>query len=335
MDKDIRLISIIIPCYNCSATIRKTLESLLLQNVHNFEVIFIDDGSNDNSYNIAKEILDNTQISYKLIKQKNSGVSVARNKGIDIAKGKYLYFLDADDSIDNNFVEFISNIDNEDFDICFFNYRIHYKDRTINLKNENKYSLSDQGEILKNILNQTFNYHIGSVVIKRNLIKDKNIYFIENCKYGEDQEFLIKSLCNSKVVRVEDYCFFNYCMRDNSAIHKFPKSRIDAINCAIRIEKYVSELYNDEIISDLCKKYVANQILHNIRSFTQVNKINKINKNIKNSLINEIKINKDYIDYLDYMDKLSIKKVLMKFMVKNNLRLYILLHQKLSNLCIK
>lgn len=332
MNKELKIVSIIIPCYNCADSVVNTLESLLNQSVKNFEIIFIDDGSKDDSLNVAKKILKESGLSYKIIQQKNSGVSIARNKGIDVAKGKYLYFLDADDYVEDNFVELISYYDKENFDICFFNYKIHYNDQIINLYNEHNHNMSKVDYIIKNILNQTFNYHIGSVVIKREIINNKNINFIEDCKYGEDQEFVIRCLCNCKSVIVKNIYIFNYCMRQASAIHKFPKSRIDSIYSAIRVEKYIKKIYsNNETMIKLSEKYVANQMLHNIRSFSKINRINRIDNKIKKHLMDVIKSHSNYFRYLDYMEKISVKKILMKFMLEKNLGLYFLLHEKLSN----
>ena len=86
--------SVVIPVYNTEAWIEKTLKAVLGQTFSDFEIILVDDGSTDNSVSIADSF--HTQ-KLKIIKQCNSGVSVARNAGIAEAKGKYIAFLDADD----------------------------------------------------------------------------------------------------------------------------------------------------------------------------------------------------------------------------------------------
>ena len=88
------LFSIIVPLYNKADYIYDTLQSVLGQTYKKFELIVIDDGSNDNSLKIVEEIFDSR---LKIISQKNSGVSAARNKGIAIAKSPWIAFLDADD----------------------------------------------------------------------------------------------------------------------------------------------------------------------------------------------------------------------------------------------
>lgn len=87
--------SVVIPLYNKADTIERTLRSIAQQTYHDFEVIIIDDGSTDGSAEVVQNL--SLKIPLTLIKQKNSGVSVARNKGAEVAHGKFLAFIDADD----------------------------------------------------------------------------------------------------------------------------------------------------------------------------------------------------------------------------------------------
>lgn len=97
------LISVIIPIYNVEKFLDETIQSVLNQSYEEWELILVDDGSADNSVQVAEKYLGDERIS--LIRQKNEGVSIARNRGLSLAKGKYIYFLDSDDSIDANFIE--------------------------------------------------------------------------------------------------------------------------------------------------------------------------------------------------------------------------------------
>ena len=92
-----KLVSIIIPVYNASRFLEETINSIQEQTYSNWEAIFIDDCSSDNSYDIIKQYQKNDK-RIKVIKNKiNNGVAISRNNGIDYAKGEYLCFLDADD----------------------------------------------------------------------------------------------------------------------------------------------------------------------------------------------------------------------------------------------
>ena len=95
------LISIIIPVYNVEKYLRQCLDSVLSQTYTNYEVIMVDDGSTDSSYDICLEysIKDSR---FKSFQKENGGASSARNIGLDKADGKYVFFLDSDDWIDKN-----------------------------------------------------------------------------------------------------------------------------------------------------------------------------------------------------------------------------------------
>ena len=102
--QDNPLVSIIIPVYNVELYVKESIESVLKQTYKNIEIIIVDDGSTDNSLKVCKEVLD-TDKRIKVIHQENQGVVKARNKGIELANGDYIMFVDSDDWIDANMVE--------------------------------------------------------------------------------------------------------------------------------------------------------------------------------------------------------------------------------------
>ena len=96
-------VSIIVPVYNAEKYLERCLQSILQQNMTDFELICINDGSTDRSNDILKQCVQKDQ-RVRLIEQKNQGVSVARNHGIDAASGEYIAFIDADDWVDTDFL---------------------------------------------------------------------------------------------------------------------------------------------------------------------------------------------------------------------------------------
>ena len=97
------LVSIIIAVYNGVKTIEKSVQSAQCQTYENVEIIVVDDGSTDETFSTVKRIADR-DVRVKLVHQKNSGVSAARNRGIEEANGKYICFLDADDAYTDQYV---------------------------------------------------------------------------------------------------------------------------------------------------------------------------------------------------------------------------------------
>lgn len=122
MEKD--LISVIVPVYNMEEYIKQCLDSILNQTYTNLEIIVVDDGSNDGSEKICDDY-KNKDSRITVIHQKNSGVSVARNVGLDFCKGKFISFVDPDDYVEPQYIEYLYNslIENcVDISLCDYNY---------------------------------------------------------------------------------------------------------------------------------------------------------------------------------------------------------------------
>ena len=96
-----KLVSIVVPVYNAEKYIRECIDSIINQKYQNIELILVNDGSTDNSYDIINGFNDNRII---IINQENQGVSTARNIGIEAAKGDYFCFVDADDLLETDFI---------------------------------------------------------------------------------------------------------------------------------------------------------------------------------------------------------------------------------------
>ena len=101
--------SFIIPVYNAENTIQRCLDSIRIQKIENYEVLLMDDGSDDNSYSICMKY-QQMDSRFKVYHQKNSGPSVARNRCLDIAAGRWICFVDSDDTIEENFLNEAYNL---------------------------------------------------------------------------------------------------------------------------------------------------------------------------------------------------------------------------------
>lgn len=111
-------VSIIIPVFNSENYIERCIKSVLCQTFKDIEIIIVNDGSTDKSLSICKKLAENDN-KILIINQKNSGVSIARNKGLDCAEGKYISFIDSDDFVANDMIEFlVDNIKKYDSDIA-------------------------------------------------------------------------------------------------------------------------------------------------------------------------------------------------------------------------
>lgn len=116
--------SVIIPIYNAENTLHYCIDSILKQTYKNFEIILINDGSRDKSLNIMKEYKKRYPDKIQIYDQPNQGVAETRNRGIKYSRGKYLFFVDNDDYIDNNYIEtFIDSIEKTNADVVIGGYR--------------------------------------------------------------------------------------------------------------------------------------------------------------------------------------------------------------------
>src|SRR5690606_1264368 len=117
------LVSIVIPVYNVGEYLEECLNSVLAQSYSNIEIILVDDGSSDDSLELCFRFASKDR-RIKVISQENGGLSVARNKGLDLVEGEFICFVDSDDIIHPDFVEvLLSYLVNNDADIAMCRYR--------------------------------------------------------------------------------------------------------------------------------------------------------------------------------------------------------------------
>ncbi len=118
------MVSIIIPVYNAEKTLKKCLDSILNQTYTKYEVILINDGSKDNSLEIMQEYKGKHPDIFQIHDQENVGPAVTRNRGMEHAKGEYLFFIDCDDYIDEKYIEtFVKEIEQKEVDMVIGGYR--------------------------------------------------------------------------------------------------------------------------------------------------------------------------------------------------------------------
>ncbi len=185
--------SIIIPLHNKQAYIKQTIESVLKQTVENFEVLVIDDGSTDNSADVVASISDPR---VRLIKQANKGVSAARNKGIRRATGKYVCFLDADDTWSNNFLEVVRKLFAEFPNAGFVcpSYQVDYGNRIFHPQWRGV-DLGEDGLVTDFYEMATAPFWIcnsSCIAIKRDILLNLDYWFPENETVYEDFDLWIR-----------------------------------------------------------------------------------------------------------------------------------------------
>lgn len=204
------LISIIVPVYKVEKYIENCIKSLINQTYKNLEIILIDDGSPDRSGEICDKYasLDNR---IKVFHFENGGVSAARNKGVEYAKGDYIGFVDSDDWVDHDMYETLFRLINEyTADIAICGYREIYPDKVEEMSNKDIKVMNNLEALELNILND-IDYQICTApwnkLYKKEIVK--NIKFPEGKVY-EDIIFTTKALIESNKCVYQGISKYNY-----------------------------------------------------------------------------------------------------------------------------
>ena len=213
-------VSVIIPVYNAAKHLNKSIESLLQQSLTNCEFIFISDGSTDNSMAIISEYQKNDNRIH-LIHQENQGVSAARNKGIQLAKGEFIGFLDADDYIDSDFFQTLFEVaqkENADIVSSHFLKEFGTTKEVVKAKFPINTKL-DKDFIKQNIIPQFIKdsslNSCWNKLFKASLVKD--IQFPVGVPLGEDGIFNLQAYNQANSAFFVDYCGYHYIEVEGSA----------------------------------------------------------------------------------------------------------------------
>lgn len=301
-------LSIVIPCYNCASHIGNTLKSIINQQAKDFEVILINDGSSDNSLEIATNLLSSSNLNYQILSHENKGVSFTRNRGIDSANGKYIYFLDADDMIHDTFIEKIREACYMGSDCICFRFKANFISKIPS--DQIKKSISGQEIIKKWCLNE-LNIHMCSVVFKKMTIQSNGIKFNTKHRYGEDHEFIMKVLAHSSLVYFLDDILFYYVYRENSAVNSYTSKRIDSILAANELYLFVNDI--DENLKKYLSLYVVSKTIYNIESYVFLNSVTS--PDVKNQLFDKIRYYSNSIGYHFYKEFNLFLNLLYNFKV--------------------
>lgn len=199
-------ITIIIPIYNTEKYLEKCLDSICLQSLKDIEIICVNDCSTDNSLKILKKYAQRDNRIKIINFTENKGVSIARNVGINEAKGEFIGFVDSDDYISINFYEKLYNKAKEENCVCAKGNIYDIDEKTQQPTLTEFYNQNDK--IAQNKFN--FLYGFSSAIYKLSFIKENNIIFPKNIKYFEDPYFSIKNAIYADKIAIENDAQYFY-----------------------------------------------------------------------------------------------------------------------------
>ena len=285
-------VSIIIPVYNVEKYLEQCIESAVNQTLDNIEIIAINDGSTDNSLQILEEYSEKYKF-FKVINQKNRGLSATRNRGLKEARGKYIYFLDSDDYIDKNTLSIcFEKAEKYNLDIVTFDADIFIESKMDKINVHGDYDREKRLESIVIDKNQFYNYAIKNRgfrvpvwlnFYRTEFLNEKEIEFVEGIIHEDELHSLQSFVLAEKVMYLPKKLFYRRIREASIITSKITLKNVEGIFTV------AEEAYNF---------YIKNK--NNFDDKTNINILNRIRKFYKYAI--------NYCDKLD-IDKNEITKI--------------------------
>lgn len=237
-------ISVIIPVYNGEKYLRELIAQFRAQQPQCFELVFVDDGSADETYARLQEYQAQESFPITVFHQENKGVSAARNQGMDLAKGKYITFVDVDDAISADYMKTLSECAQQDFDIMVFaSQRITQAEAEIPAETAQAaktIAVSKQDQLMQFLADPT-KLGIYNLLLKTEYVDQMKIRYAVGYKYYEDYDFLLKSFAQTEKILRLDRVLYYYILREGSAMGRFTAERINCLQLMKEKEAWLAE----------------------------------------------------------------------------------------------
>lgn len=310
------LISVIVPVYNASKYIERCINSILNQSEKNIEILLIDDGSQDDSYEVCERLLSRDN-RIRLFRKENGGAGSTRNYGISRSEGSFIGFVDADDWIEENMYEYLLNILNEknaDIACCSIEYYSQKRRYRQSYSNVEVCEFSSKEAVKEFLMCKTISSGVVDKLFKKQIFD--NLRFREGITH-EDNWMIIRCMSLSHKTVYSNKCLYHCYLSPNSVSRKeFSERRFDRIVVWKDNIKFLEKNYPDIVnmgYANLLRAYLDLYVESSIdkKYISEKNKIrNELDTMIKGS---EIPING------------STKKRLLLYKINPYLYCYIML----------
>lgn len=311
-------ISVVVPAYNSELTIKRCLNSILSQSYKNLEVIVVDDGSTDTTESLCYEI-KNIDKRVKIISINNSGVSHARNVGIDNASGEYITFVDSDDFIDKEmYADLVGNFD-ENIDIVHCSYKNvdDFGNTISSVGGSNNYKIMNRNEGLEClILGKYFAGGMWNKLYKRSLFN--GIRLDENLKINEDVFVNYQLFDKAMSTMYIDTPYYNYVDNVNSATHS--AKQLEASEQSLKVSQMILNNSENKSYYHASQIRFTNSLLNHFKNCVLCS--NRCNKLRKKDVYDEIKKYQKLGFYKTKKEKITI--IILKYFPLFYCKLYFL-----------
>lgn len=286
------IVSVIVPVYNSSELLGDCVNSILMQSFKDFELILVDDGSKDNSWELCNK-WEKCDSRVKIFHQNNLGASAARNAGIRLSEGEWVVFIDSDDTVTPTYLEDLLRMvtNNQDIDLCISGLRVVRNGKITEKKSFEEMSclMSDYRTLFEQVSIQDYGFSVGKMY-RKSIIDDNNIQFNSKVSIAEDCMFMmdyIMACPTNKVSKIAfiNQCNYNYVIRKGSlstSVSTFEhelfnyqeyKRTINDLKSTFEIDSIVYNklcsslpFYIDRIINSIYKKHSSEERIASLRS---------------------------------------------------------------------
>ncbi|MCI8955895.1 MAG: glycosyltransferase family 2 protein [Eubacterium sp.] len=264
MEKD--LISVVIPVYNAEEYIKRCLESIQKQTYDNLEIIVVNDGSTDHTQKVVGEMQQQDE-RIKLIQKENEGVSAARNDGVLAATGKYIYFIDSDDYVEDNIVEKLYEAISTQgqLSVCGFT-TVFMKKEDTPFSLYDSVSLISIEQYLEKMSQYLYSVYFGSLWNKMyvtEIIKSNQLKFRKDISLAEDFIFNLDYLQYVKKVTMLPECMYYYYQGNEESLTKKSDPWYIWDMARIRLQ-YCMQRYGEMNMLESCKRNISTMVANEL-----------------------------------------------------------------------
>lgn len=314
-------VSIIVPVYNAANYLQDTIQSVCQQSYKNIELILYNDGSTDESKKIC---LDAQKKDDRIIviNKPNRGPAISRNEGIEIASGKFIVFVDSDDTINKEFIEkalLCARETDSDFVMC--GYEKRYPDRSEFVYEQTKHYIKNElSDVLPRFVERCLIQGPCWKLFKKSIIKKNGIVFQPEWKLGEDAFFVYSYLKCIETFSTSDYVSYVYNIRNEESLSS--RFTIEKVQNNIELSNMLLELMEDNsnrdwVAKSLCGSFVTfcDELLNTSKTYQEKKKILKC----ATDMLAEFDI------FRIYKENHIVRKIYRKFAIKRDCRLLLII----------
>lgn len=232
------------PVFNAENMVKKSIKSILKQTYENWELVIINDGSNDNSLIICRLYAEQDS-RIRIINIKNSGPAFARQIGINESCGEYIAFCDADDFLEENMIEKMVHHIECGYELVICRYNIKTNNDKVFLKE----NLNKEDAIIRCLTDDNIGGYLWNKLFLRNIIKKNHISFDSQIYYCEDLLFVIQYICCCNKVRLISDRLYNHEEQPNSLSNGFSWKKLTNVLAREKIQLLLQELQMKECMN--------------------------------------------------------------------------------------